>query len=112
MSQDLADVVQPLVEKGQFENAESAVKDLMTDYIIRQIERYRKIIKKYEKKYGMRYHQFGQYLKERALKLPNDASIHQKFMKEEGDALEWKVAIEMLESWVGLKANIPHEQAQ
>jgi len=112
MSQDLTEVVQPLVEKGQFENAESAVRDLMTEYILRQIERYRKIVKKYEKKYGMRYHQFVQYLKERASKLSGDISSHQKFMKEEDDALEWKIAIEMLESWMGLKTNTSHEQAQ
>lgn len=102
MSQNLAEIVNPLVEKGLFENAETAVKDLMADYILNQIERHRKIIRKFEKKYGMNYLQFSKYLKERAQKLPSNTSLHKNFMLEEEDALDWKIAAEMMQSWLGL----------
>jgi hypothetical protein len=56
---------------------------------------------KFEKKYSMKYAQFGEYLKERAKKLANDPASQKRFMLEEEDSLDWKVANEMLESWLG-----------
>lgn len=103
MSKNLAEIVEPLVEKGQFDSAETAIKSLMTDYVLRQIEHYRNRIKRFEKKYGMKYDQFSAYLKERAQKADADPSVSKKFMQEEEDALEWKIALEMLESWLGLQ---------
>ena len=61
-----------------------------------------KKIKKFEKKYGMNYLQFSKYLKERAQKLPSNTSLHKNFMLEEEDALDWKIAAEMMQSWLGL----------
>ncbi|MFQ6116283.1 MAG: hypothetical protein ACE5NG_19675 [bacterium] len=109
MSQNLAEIVQPLVEKGLFENAETAIRNLMTDYVLHQIEHYRDLVQKYEKKYGMKYAQFNHYLKERAKKLEKDSSLHKTFMTEEENALEWKIATEMLESWLGLREKLDHE---
>jgi hypothetical protein len=103
MSQSIAEIINPFVDKGLFENAESAVKQLMFDYIIHQIENHQLIINKFEKKYGMNYLQFNKYLKERIKRLSNDKSLHKKIMKEEDDALDWKIASEMMESWLGLK---------
>ncbi len=103
MPHDIAEIVSPLVENGMFENAETAVKNLMRDYILNQIHHYQRKIKKFEKKYKMNYDLFNQYLKERAKKVVLDKSLHQPFMVEEEDALEWKVATEMLESWLGLR---------
>lgn len=103
MSQDIAAVIQPLVRNGLFENAEEAVKNLLLDYIVHQVEHYRTIIQKFEKKYGMSYQQFNKYLRERARKLSHNHALHQPFMLEEEDALDWKIATEMLESWLGLK---------
>lgn len=103
MSQNLAEIVNPLIDKGLFENAEMAVKSLMTDYVLHQIEHYRSIIGGFEKKYGMNYVQFNKYLEERANRLANKSSLHKSFMLEEEDALDWKIAAEMLESWLGLK---------
>jgi len=91
------------VEKGLFENAEAAVKNMMADFVPHQIEHYRSVVRKFEKKYGMEYFRFNQYLKERATKLSNNSSLHKSFMLEEEDALDWKIASEMLESWLGLK---------
>jgi len=103
MSRDLAEIVHPLVEKGLFESAETAVKNLMADYILRQIEHYRSIVEKYEQKYGMNYVQFNSYMEERANRLSDNSSIHKSFMLEEEDALDWKIATELLEAWLGLR---------
>jgi hypothetical protein len=107
MSQNIAELVHPLVDNGLYENAEAAVKDLMANHILHQIEHYRSIVEKFEKKYGMRYSQFNAYLNERARILANDPSLQKGFMLEEEDALDWKVASEMLESWLGLKRKRP-----
>ena len=49
MTRDLAEIVNPLVNNGLFETAEAAVKNLMTDYIVRQIGKHRATIRKFEK---------------------------------------------------------------
>lgn len=103
MPQDLAEIVHPLVDNGLYENAEAAVKDLMAGHILHQIEHYRAIGEKFEKKYGMKYAQFDDYLAERAKKLANDPVSQKRFMLEEEASLDWKVANEMLESWLGLR---------
>jgi len=112
MSPDLAEIVRPLIEKGQFENPETAIRNLTADYVLRQIKHYRNTVKKYERKYGMRYGQFTQYLGERAKNLLSDNALHKRFMSEEDDALEWKMATEMLESWLGLREKIHHESTK
>ncbi len=112
MSKNLAEIIQPLIEKGQFESPESAVRNLMTDYILRQIAHYRRTLNKFQKKYGMNYDQFLQYVKERARQVQSNAALQKDFMTEEEDALEWKIAKEMLESWVGLKAKALDEHVK
>jgi len=103
MAQNITDIVSPLVENGMFENAETAVKNLMLDFILHQIHEYEVKIKKFEKKYKMNYYHFNLYLNERAKNVVSDKSLHRSFMREEEDALDWKIATEMLESWLGLK---------
>jgi hypothetical protein len=51
----------------------------------------------------MKYAQFNDYLTERAKRLANDPSGQKRFMLEEKDALDWKIATEMLESRLGLR---------
>jgi hypothetical protein len=103
MSQNLAEIVYPLVDNGLYANAEAAVKDLMTGHILHQIGHYRAIVEKFEEKHGMKYAQFDDYLKQRAKKLVTDPSGKKRFMLEEEDALKWKIAAEMLESWLCLR---------
>ena len=103
MSQNIAEIVHPLVEKGLFENAEIAVRNLMIDYTLHQIEHYQVIIRKFEQKYGMNYGQFNKYLSEQAKKVGSDKQLQKRIMLEEEDALDWKIAAEMLESWLGLR---------
>jgi hypothetical protein len=61
----------------------------------------------------MDYDQFNQYLKQRAALLQSTGvsseqrqSLNQAVMLEEEDALEWKIAREMLQSWLGLKGEV------
>ncbi len=100
MSQNIAEIVNPLVEKGLFENAEIAVRNLMVDYTLHQNEHYQEIIRKFEQKYGMKYHQFNKYLSEQAKKVGTEKQLQKRIMVEEEDALDWKIAVEMLESIV------------
>jgi hypothetical protein len=106
-------VVEPFVQRGLFETTESAVRGLAQDYILRQIVRYQETIGDLERKYGMDYDQFIQYLKQRAALLQSTTippeqrkPLNQAVMLEEEDALEWKIAREMLQSWLGLKREI------
>lgn len=109
MSQKLAEIINPLVEKGLFENAETAVRNLMLNFVLQQIERNRTISQKFENKYGMPYFHFNKYLAERAKNLSLKSSAHKSFMLEEEDGLDWKIATEMLESWIGLKEKANYE---
>ena len=106
MAKDLAEIVQPLVENGLFASEEDAIKNLMTDYTMRQIRHFQQIVNRFKKKYGMDYHQFEAYLQERAKRLKEDPNFHAAFLVEEEDALEWKIAEDMLNSWLGLKDHI------
>lgn len=103
MSQALTEIIQALVDSGLFKNAETAVRSLMLDYVLNQVKHYHRIIKNFEQKYSMNYVQFSEYLAQRAQSLPERSAASKKFMIEEEDALDWKIATEMLESWLGLQ---------
>ena len=75
----------------------------MTNNILHQIDHYRAVSERFEKKYAMTYLQFDRYLQERTHTLSPDISVHQQLMLEEEDAFDWKVATEMLASWLGLQ---------
>ena len=58
----------------------------------------------------MHFERFGEYLHERSVllemsQLPSQQhqALGQAIMQEEDDWLDWKVAREMLESWLGLR---------
>jgi len=55
----------------------------------------------------MTYEQFSAYLKSRSKTLVTtpDPVLSQAVMKEE-DALDWKIATEMLQSWLGLQVEV------
>lgn len=103
--------IEPLVQRGVFESLESALVELTQEYVLNRITKYRSVISRFERKYGMSYHQFLDYLQERSkLLMSSELSEEQRkalskaIMQEEEDALEWKVAREMLQSWLGLSA--------
>ncbi len=105
-------VLQPLIARSIFPDEETAVRELAIDYVLRQIDALQGTIAAFEQKYSMTYAQFQQYLHERArllespeLDLVTRRRLSQSVMSEEDDWLEWKAAMEMLESWLGL--NVP-----
>ena len=56
----------------------------------------------------MNYEQFNAYLKARAttlMRTPNPA-LGKSIMQEEDDAFDWKIAVEMLQSWLGLESEV------
>jgi len=74
----------------------------MVTHIFQQISHYRGIVRKFERKHGMTHSQFEDYLQAQA----NTEPFNQKrFILEEEDALDWKIAAEMLDSWLGLKTH-------
>lgn len=61
----------------------------------------------------MNFERFGEYLYERSALLENDSLSPEKrkvlgraIMEEEDDWFDWKVAREMLESWLGLREEV------
>ena len=58
----------------------------------------------------MRFQQFSEYLHERSVLLEKGKlsaeqrqALGQAIMQEEDDWLDWKVAQEMIENWIGLR---------
>ncbi len=106
MSTQLVTMVEPFVRRGLFASPEQAVAEMTRAYVLRQIETYRAISEALQAKYGMTYEQFEAYLQARSATLaavPNPA-LNQAVMAEEEDAFDWKIAREMLASWLGLRA--------
>ena len=103
-------LVEPLVRHRAFSSPEEAVRGLVADFILRKIDKYRERISAFEKRYGMRLEQFGAYLTERSELLVNGhldpekkKRIAQAVMQEEEDWLDWKIARDFLQSWLGLQ---------
>lgn len=108
MSSSLSAVVEPFVRRGLFPSAEIAVTEIARDYVLHQIDHYRGIEAALETRYGMTYEQFEEYLHARSetlLRSPNPA-LNQAVMAEEDDALDWKIARDMIRSWLGLQGEI------
>lgn len=101
-------VLEPFVERGLFANSEEAAAEMARVYILRQIQRHQAIIDRLEAKYGMSYEQFEAYLQARSQTLADtpDPALNQAVMAEEEDALDWKIAREMLSSWLGLQTEV------
>jgi len=107
---DVADIIEPLVRHQVFPSVEEAARSLVLDRILREIDRYRGRIEALEKRHGMPFEQFSAYLKERSALLGDghlDAAqkkkVAQAIMNEEEDWLDWKIARDFLEAWLGLK---------
>jgi hypothetical protein len=108
MSLELTAIVEPFVRRGLFPNAEIAVVEIARDYVLRQIERYRALEAGFQARYGMTYDQFDAYLRVRSKTLSEtpDPTLNRAIMAEEDDALEWKIARDMMRSWLGLQREV------
>lgn len=108
MTDEVASVVEPFVRRGLFPSPEKAVAEMAREYILRQVEHYRSVVEGLQAKYGMTHDQFSAYLKSRSKTLittPNP-TLDEAVMKEEEDALDWKIADEMLQAWLGLETEV------
>ncbi len=108
---EVAAIVEPLVRSRAFASAEDAIRTLVRDYVLRQIQHYSDRLAALEKDHaGMSFEQFSAYLKERSALLSNGQldteqkkRVAQAVMKEEEEWLDWKIARDFLENWLGLK---------
>ena len=113
MSATISAMIEPLIRKKIFNTEEEAIQELTREYILRQIDSLRRKIGRFERKYGMRFQQFCDYLHKRSVLLgKSKVSAEQRqvlaraIMQEEDDWLDWEVAQEMIESWIGFQQEI------
>lgn len=113
MSTILSETIEPLLKRKVFTSEEEAIRELLKTYILQQISALKRDIRRFERKYGMSFQQFGQYLHERSRLLQEKGlsqderrRLSQAIMQEEDDWLEWKAAEELLESWLGLRQEV------
>ena len=101
--------VEALIKRNIFASEEEAIRELVRDYVLRQMAILQDGVLQFERKYGMNFQQFNQYLHERSAllekkTLPTEQlqTLNAAIMQEEDDWLDWKAAREMLENWLGL----------
>jgi len=110
MDATISVAIEPLIRKKIFNTEEEAIRELTREYILRQIATLRRKIGRFERKYGMRFQQFSDYLHERSVLLEKGElsaeqrqTLGQAIMQEEDEWLDWKSTHEMIESWIGLR---------
>lgn len=108
-NREVVELVEPLVRHGAFSSPEQAVRELVHEYVLRQIDRYRSRITAYEERYGMPFEHFSAYLRERSTLLVSKVldsaereTVARAVMAEEEDWLDWKIARDFLTGWLGL----------
>jgi len=113
MGATISTVMEPLVRRKIFSTEEEAVRTLLREYILQQVNTLRQQVADFEQKHGMPFERFVEYLHERSILLEESSlsseqrkALGQAVMQEEDDWLDWKVAREMLESWLGLRQEV------
>ncbi len=109
MATTFSTAIEPLIKRKIFQSEAEAIRELLRDYILRQITDLQSETQQFEQKYGMRFQQFSEYVNQRSILLETGGlspeqrqKLGQAIMQEEDDWLDWKVAQEMLENWLGL----------
>jgi len=102
-------LIEPLIRRKIFSTEEEAVREIVREYILRQITDIRKEVEHFEHKYRMRFEEFGSCLRQRSELLVSDdlpetqrLPLSRAVMEEENDWLDWKVSQEMLDCWLGI----------
>ena len=105
--------VDVLIKHNVFASEEEAIQELVRDYILRQITILQNEVRQFERKHGMNFQQFNQYLHERSALLEKKTipteqlqALSVAVMQEEDDCLDWKAAREMLENWLGMRQDV------
>jgi hypothetical protein len=113
MKTSVSTLIAPLIRRKIFASEEQAVRELLSEHIVRQIQIHRRTISRFERKHGMSFEQFVVYLHERSSIVTSGGLapeqlrlLGQAVMLEEDDWVEWKAARELLESWVGISGEI------
>lgn len=113
MSTSISAVIEPLLKRQLFHTEQEAVRELLREYLWRQISELQRKNEQFSHQYGMAFSQFGEYLHARSVLLQSEElSLEQRqllgraVMQEEDDWLDWKVAIEMLENWLGIRQEV------
>ena len=113
MNENINEAINFLIKRKIFKTEEEAVQNLLRDYILGQIADLRREIGRFERKYGMRFEQFTDYIHDRSVLLEKGnlsaeqrLNLNQAIMGEEDAWLDWKVAQEMLDSWLGISKEI------
>ena len=113
MATSFALAIEPLVRRHIFVTEEQAARELVRDYVRRQVASLQREVTRFERKYGMHFERFGEYLHEHAALLeasPLEPSqrqaLGQAVMREEDAWLDWKAAQEMLASWLGVRREV------
>ena len=106
-------VIEPLIKRRIFATEEQAIRELLREYMVRQIAALQREMGRFERKYGMPLERYGEYLHERSVLLEGGKlseeqrqALGQAVMQEEDDWLDWKVTREMLEGWLGLRQEV------
>ena len=105
--------VEALIKRNIFASEEEAIQELVRDYVLRQMAVLQDGVLQFERKYGMNFQQFNQYLHERSALLENKAlpteqlqTLSVAVMQEEDDWLDWKSLRELMENWLGLRNEV------
>lgn len=113
MSATISAAIEPLVKRKIFSTEGEAIREILREYVLRQITTLRQEVDRFERKYGMRFHLFDEYLHERSVLLESGdlsterrQTLGQAIMQEEDDWLDWKATQEMLESWLGIRREV------
>jgi len=109
MGTGFAAAIEPLVRRRVFVTEEQAARELVRDYVLRQVTSLQREVTRFERRYGMRFERFSEYLHERSALLEAGSlepsqrqTLGQAIMQEEDDWLDWKAAQEMLDNWLGI----------
>jgi Arc/MetJ-type ribon-helix-helix transcriptional regulator len=102
-----------LIKRKIFKTEDEAIRNLLREYILKQIADLRREIGRFERKYGMRFEQFSDYIHDRSVLLEKGdlsaeqrLNLNQEIMRDEDTWLDWKAAQEMLDSWLGISKEI------
>jgi hypothetical protein len=110
MNATISTVIEPLIRRKIFPSEEAAVREIVRDYILRQVTTLTREVSRFERKHGMNLERFRQYLHERSLLLERAdlteaqrQTLSRAVMQEEDECLDWQGAQDFLESWLGLR---------
>ena len=106
-------MLKPFLQRHIFTSEEQAVRSLLRDHVLHQVETLRAEDRRLAQKYGMAFDRFEQYLHDRStllaaglLSADEQRVLGQAVMLEEDDWMEWKANRAMLESWLGLDKEV------